>query len=247
MNKLSLLIVDDEPLAHDVIKDYCAKIDFVEVAGSCYDGISTINFLHEHSIDALILDIQMPDLTGLELLDTLKEKSPKIIFTTAYTDYALQSFEYDQVVDYLHKPVRITRFIKAIDRLKHQLELEQKAMKNPATVSELGQNPSKSIEYIIAKQDKITFKIAVREIQYLQSWGNYLKVHLSKNEVKIIRKTLSEMDAALKESGFCRIHNSYMVNIEAVKGIDGNQVLIEDQRLPVSRAFRNSAMERLLK
>ena len=104
MTKIKLLIVDDEPLAHKVLEGYCEKLDYVEIVGNCYDGLSTLNFLNKEKVDAVLLDIQMPDITGLELLDFLKNRAPKIIFTTAYSEHALKGFDYDQVVDYLHKP-----------------------------------------------------------------------------------------------------------------------------------------------
>ena len=105
MKKIKVLIVDDEPLAHKVLEGYCQNIEYVEIVGNRYDGISTLNFLNKEQVDVVLLDIQMPDLTGIELLDTLKNNAPKVIFTTAYTEYAMQSFDYDQVVDYLHKPI----------------------------------------------------------------------------------------------------------------------------------------------
>ena len=130
MKKIKVLIVDDEPLAHKVLEGYCQNIEYVEIVGNSYDGISTLNFLNKEQVDVVLLDIQMPDLTGIELLDTLKNNAPKVIFTTAYTEYAMLSFDYDQVVDYLHKPIRITRFIKALERLKRVLLLEKEFNSN---------------------------------------------------------------------------------------------------------------------
>ena len=154
MTKIKLLIVDDEPLAHKVLEGYCEKIDHVEVVGNCYDGISTLNFLNKEKVDAVLLDIQMPDITGLELLDTLKNNAPKIIFTTAYSEYALQGFDYDQVVDYLHKPIRLTRFIKALERLKKVLLLESQIQLNPppATTEQASLNQT---DFISIKDNKI--------------------------------------------------------------------------------------------
>jgi two-component SAPR family response regulator len=105
---IKILVVDDEPLPHELLESYCEGLNYVEIVGHCYDGISTLNFLKEHAVDALLLDIQMPDITGIELLQTLLQP-PKVIFTTAYTEYALQSFDFDHVIDYLNKPIQFAK------------------------------------------------------------------------------------------------------------------------------------------
>ncbi|MEM1325669.1 MAG: LytTR family DNA-binding domain-containing protein [Bacteroidota bacterium] len=242
MKNIRLLIVDDEPLAHKVLESYCNKIDFVEVVGNCYDGISTINFLNKQPVDALLLDIQMPDLTGLELLDSLKNDSPKVIFTTAYTNYALQGFDYDQVIDYLHKPIRITRFLKAIERLKKQLALEQSLRSEPiAPLPIIEQN-----EFISLKDKKTIYKIRLTDIQYIQSWGNYLKVFLDDGDVKMVRKTIKDMEAELPTSLFERIHKSYIVHRKKVRAIEGNQVKLDEMTLPIGKSYVMLVKERLV-
>ncbi|MFK7808473.1 MAG: LytR/AlgR family response regulator transcription factor [Saprospiraceae bacterium] len=236
MKKLKLLIVDDEPLAHNVLQAYCEKLDYVEVVGDCYDGMSTLNFLNKEQVDAVLLDIQMPDITGLELLDTLKNNAPKIIFTTAYTEYAIQGFDYDQVVDYLHKPIRLTRFIKALERLKKVLLLENKITSNQ--LPESNEQPSlNQSDFISIKDNKIIYRVAHSEINYIQSWGNYLKFYLKDQSIKIVRKTIKMAEVELPSNQFLRIHKSYIVNIDCVKAIDGNQIRIEDQRLPIGKSY----------
>lgn len=231
MKKINLLIVDDEPLAHDVLKGYCAKIDYVEVIGHCYDGLSTINFLNTHTVDAILLDIQMPDLTGLELVESLKNTCPKIIFTTAYTQFALQTFDYDQVIDYLHKPIRITRFIKALERLKKQLTLEQNFQKKTPLP------PVRQTEFISLKDNKTVYKIRLSDILYIQSWGNYLKIFLQNEAVKIVRKTIKEMEIELPNQEFERIHKSYIVHRQKVTALEGNQLILTDIRLPIGKSY----------
>ncbi len=236
MTTLKLLIVDDEPLAHKVLSGYCEKIDFVTVIGHCYDGISALNFLNKNKVDALLLDIQMPDLTGIELLDSLKHHAPKVIFTTAFTDFAIQGFDYDQVVDYLHKPIRITRFIKAIERLKKQILMEQdfnkKEMPNLHTTI-------KQTDFISISENRIIYRIQLANILYIQSWGNYLKVFLDNQEMKIIRKTIKAMEKELPNTLFQRIHKSYIVNIQQVTAIEGNQILIATKKLAIGKSYLN--------
>ncbi len=244
MSKIKLLIVDDEPLAHTILEDYCKKIDEVEVVGNCYDGISTLNFLNKNQVDALLLDIQMPDLTGFELLDSLKSAAPKVIFTTAYTDYALQGFDYDQVVDYLHKPVRIARFIKALQRLKKQLQLEREF--DVQSAPEAAPPKVENAEYMSLKDNKIVYKIKLSDISYIQSWGNYLKVFLQNEEVKIVRKTISAMENDLPNSAFERIHKSYIVNVHKVSSLEGNQLAVGNVLLPIGKVYQLKAKARIL-
>jgi len=236
MTKIKLLIVDDEPLAHKVLEGYCEKLDYVEVVDNCYDGISTLNFLNKEKVDAVLLDIQMPDITGLELLDSLKNNAPKIIFTTAYSEYALQGFNYDQVIDYLHKPIRLTRFIKAIERLKRILLLERDFNSNPVTAL-TDKAESTQSEFISLKDNKIIYRIAHSDINYIQSWGNYLKFFIQDKDIKIVRKTIKMVESELPTDQFLRIHKSYIVNINHILAMEGNHIKINDQQLPIGKSY----------
>lgn len=228
--------MDDEPLAHKVLEGYCEKLNYVEVVGNCYDGISTLNFLNKDKADAVLLDIQMPDITGLELLDSLKNNAPKIIFTTAYSEYALQGFDYDQVVDYLHKPIRLTRFIKALERLKRILALEREF--NNGTAPQLKIMPEVSqADFISIKDNKVIYRLAYTDILYIQSWGNYLKFFLSDKTVKIVRKTIKVVEAELSPKHFLRVHKSYIVNINHIIAIEGNQIKFDDKNLPIGKSY----------
>lgn len=245
MKKIRLLLVDDEPLAHKVLESYCQNIDYVEIVGHSYDGISTLNFLNKEPVDAVLLDIQMPDLTGLELLDTLKNNAPKIIFTTAYTEYAMQSFDYDQVIDYLHKPIRLTRFIKALERLKRILSLEKEFSNNSILQEEEKPAPTSS-NFISLKDNKIIYRIPYTDIHYIQSWGNYLKFFLSDQNIKIVRKTIKMLESELSAQHFLRIHKSYIVNINYIKAIEGNHIKLEDQRLPIGKSYLVNVKKRIV-
>ncbi len=243
MNKIKLLIVDDEPLAHKVIERYAENIDYIEIVGNCYDAISTINFLDKKPVDALLLDIQMPDLTGLELVEALRKNCPKVIFTTAYTEFALQSFDYEQVLDYLHKPIRLARFIRAMEKLKRQLSLESQFDPNKDNSS----HPVvPSQDFIVAKDNKISHKIFYSEILYIQSWGNYLKFYLDSGKVQLTRKTIKEVNDELPTQQFEQIHKSYIVNIEKVQAIQGNLVLLGDSELPIGKSFATESKKKLL-
>ena len=242
MKKIKLLIVDDEPLAHKLLEGYCASIGYVEVVGNCYDSISVINFLSKNQVDAMLLDIQMPDLTGLELLESMHKNLPKVIFTTAHAKYALEGFYYDEVIDYLHKPIRLTRFIKALERLRKQLEIEA------AVIPETTGGAIKKVDYITLKDNKIVYKIRLSEIVYIQSWGNYIKVFLTDNSTRVARKTMGEIEKMLFELEFDRIHKSYIVHRKKVKALEGNQVLMNTGvTLPIGKSYMMLAKERLIK
>ncbi len=236
MNKIKVLIVDDEPLAHEVLKGYCERIDFIEIVGHCYDGISTLNFLNKNKTDTILLDIQMPDITGLELLESLHQNTPKVILTTAFTEYAIKGFDYDQVVDYLHKPIRITRFIKAIERVRRILILENE-FKQSATSKTENSTPFHSPDFISLRENKKVYRIPYKEIVYIQSWGNYLKFFLDNQATKIIRKTIKEQESQLPEHLFLRIHKSYIVNINRVKALEGNTIILKDFKLPIGKSY----------
>ncbi|MEM7659859.1 MAG: LytTR family DNA-binding domain-containing protein [Bacteroidota bacterium] len=243
MRKLRLLLVDDEPLAHKVLEGYVQQIDFVEVVGNCYSGIDTINFLNKTPIDAMLLDIQMPDLTGLELLETLGQNGPKVIFTTAHTKFALQSFEYEQVIDYLHKPIRLSRFLKSLERLKKQLALEGGANPNPPAVS---QKEETAQDFLSVRDNKVVYKIFFSDIQYIQAFGNYLKIFLDDGEMKIARKPIKEVEKTLPADDFVRIHKPYLVNTRKVLSLQGREVMLSIGKLPIGKSFLAKARDQIV-
>ncbi|MBV6652106.1 MAG: response regulator transcription factor [Mameliella sp.] len=243
MNNIKLLIVDDEPLAHPILEKHAKQIDYLEVVGSCFDAVSTINFLNTNAVDALLLDIQMPDLSGIELIETLEQSCPKVIFTTAYTEYALESFNYEQVIDYLHKPIRLSRFIKSMERLKNQLQLEQKYT---GKGQEVKVETTLQKDHLTIKDSKVIYKIPYDEIEYIQSWGNYVKIFKDDTKVQLARKTFKELEEELPGSIFQRIHKSYIVNVKKVKALDGNRVLLDAQTIPIGKSYVVSVKKRLI-
>lgn len=231
---IKVLIVDDEPLAHKLLESYLERIEDVQLVGNCYDGLSAFNFLNRTKVDLILLDIQMPDITGMELLDSLQNNAPKIIFVTAYSEYAIDGFNYDQVVDYLLKPIRISRFLKALDRVRNirRLEADFDASQNNEKEI-LDQTPN----YIILKDNRKTTKVTFNEIAHIQSWGNYLKFFLKDGKMLMARKTIRELETQLPEAQFLRIHKSYLVNIQHVMGTENNMLVIGDLKLPIGKSY----------
>lgn len=231
--KWKCLIVDDEPLAHNVIENYIQQLPYLEKAGQCYDAASALAFLHTHHVDILFLDIQLPDLTGLDLLQSLTHK-PAVILTTAYTDYALESYEFG-VVDYLLKPIRFPRFAKAVSRALDLLKPTAR-QETPAPVAPLD-------SFITIKDDKVLHKVNVNDITHIRAWGNYLKVYFAK-EMLMTRLTLQELAQKLPPA-FLRVHKSYIVNVACIQQLEGNELVLHSARIPVGETYRAKVLDHL--
>lgn len=231
---LKALIIDDEPLAHLVIQEYAKELPFVEIVGQCHLATEAISVLKEQSIDLLFLDINMPKLTGLVFLRTLKT-APKVIITSAYPEYALESFDLD-VCDYLLKPFRFDRFLKAVNKVQELVSLEQTA---PITT----EKPASEDQQLFIKSDKRLINISLSEIYYLESYGNYVKVWLE-NEFHLTPKTLTHFEELLPTLDFFRIHKSFMLNRKYINYVEGNFVVMKNKKqLPIGKNQRSTFKE----
>ncbi len=220
-------IVDDEILARNVIEDYCSKLDNLEVVLSTGNPIEFINYMQNEKPDLVFLDIKMPELNGLEILRSLLNP-PKIILTTAYSEYALDSYNYG-VVDYLLKPIKLERFLKAIQKVSVNPILEPKTPLEP--------------EELQVKQDGILINIPFDAIKYIQSFGNYLKI-FTDQRMYLILETLTNISVQLPEN-FQRTHKSYIANLKRVEKVKKTQLYIGDKELPISNTFRILVHDRL--
>ncbi|MEO1261705.1 MAG: LytTR family DNA-binding domain-containing protein [Bacteroidota bacterium] len=222
MTKLKSLIIDDEPLAHKVILEYANDVPFLEITGQCHLATEALSVLQNKEIDLIFLDIQMPRLTGLNFLRTLN-KQPLVIITSAFDEYALESFELD-VCDYLLKPFRFERFLKAVNKAYGLFQLKQKNTPSPqpAPIDKKAEN-----HQLFIKSDKRLIQIDLMDIYYLESYGNYVKVWMS-NEFHLTFRTLSSFEAQLPEEHFFRIHKSYIINKKYINYIEGSQVLLKN-------------------
>ena len=231
---LNCLIVDDERGAHLVLQHYLSQIDRLTLAGTCENALEAINLMHHTRIDLMFLDINMPQMSGLELLSTLKNK-PLVILTTAHSEYALESYTYD-VVDYLLKPIQFTRFLKAVDKAFYHygLGLPDKTVNTP---------PSAQFETsIVIRVDGDWLRVELDDIRYAQSWGNYVKI-FTDTHIYLTALTLSELDQRLPGTQFIRIHKSYLVAIKRISRISGNDLYIHEVSLPVGLTYRRALIE----
>jgi DNA-binding LytR/AlgR family response regulator len=228
--KIKCLVIDDEPLARKLMISHISKIESLELAGECTNAIEAGNFLRTSKVDLLFLDIQMPEINGLQFIGTLKNP-PAIILTTAYRDFAPEAFDLD-VVDYLLKPISFERFSKSVNKYFDK-RLEGK------TSDVL--DPNKSSAFIYLKADRKNHKILLKEIIYIESLDDYVKVHL-KEVTLVTRENISSLEATLPTGIFVRIHRSFIINTHYVSAISSDSIEIKGKELPIGRAFKKSAL-----
>ncbi|MBI9034224.1 MAG: response regulator transcription factor [Bacteroidales bacterium] len=233
--QIKCLIVDDEPLAQRVVEKYMADLPELVLVKKCNDAIEARDVLFSEEIDLMFLDINMPKLTGLTFLKTLKNP-PLVIITTAYREYALEGFELD-VVDYLNKPFSFERFLNAINKVTDRIQSRQKQkVKIPA------ESPQMSIAqaeeaFIFVKSDKITYKVDHKDILYIESVGDYVKI-ITDDKSILSYQSLKKLEEILPAKYFPRIHKSFIISVSRIDSIEGNQIKIKDITIPIGRNYK---------
>lgn len=231
--QLKSLIIDDEPLAHKVILEYAKEVPMLQIVGQSYLATEALAVLMQQEIDLIFLDINMPKLKGLDFLRTLQKK-PIVIITSAYQEYALESFELD-VCDYLLKPFRFERFLKAVNKALEYHQLKVAAPLIPATPP---LPASEEQQQLFIKSDKRLIQIDLATVYFLESYGNYVKVWLQE-EYLLTPGTLSGFEEQLPKADFVRIHKSYIINKHHIDYIEGNQVFMRNKKeLIISKNHR---------
>lgn len=215
---MTCLIVDDEPVAREILEGYIADTPGLTLQASCSSGISALKFLKSEQPDLLFLDIKMPGLSGMELLRTL-EKPPMVILTTAYPDYALEGYDLN-VTDYLLKPFSFERFLKAV----------QKAEKRPVSGSESG-------NVLIIRADKKTWPVKTGDILLIESAGDYVTIHTKVRKITAYG-TMREMESQLP-SNFLRVHKSWIVSRTAIEYMEGNTLMVHGIQIPIGKTYRD--------
>jgi len=231
--KMNCLIIDDEPIARKGLREYILESDFLNLVGECEDALRASKQLSEQVVDLIYLDIEMPKISGIEFLKTLRHR-PLVIFTTAYPDYALEGYNLD-VIDYLMKPITFERFLKAT-----QKALEVYQMKRLADDKRHAQP-----DHFFIKSDSKYEKIAFSDVRYVESLQNYVVIHTAEKKL-IAYMTLAGLEQQLPPDQFIRVHKSFIVSIASVKSIDGNEIIIGNARIPISRTLKEAVVERIL-
>ncbi|MBW6460182.1 MAG: LytTR family DNA-binding domain-containing protein [Bacteroidales bacterium] len=234
MTRLKCIAVDDEPLALDIIQDYIIRVPFLEFQGRFESAVDALNYMKAYPVELILLDIQMEELTGIQLLKILNTK-PQVILTTAYASYALQGYELD-VTDYLLKPISFERFLQAANKAYERFILlsEERKLQEKELVI---QNPK--IDYFFVKTEYRLQKVNFNDILYIEGQGDYLKI-VTRDENIMTLQSFMRMEESLPASHFVRIHRSYIVALDKIDNIVKNQVFIADQALPVSNTYKDS-------
>jgi len=226
---MKYIIVDDEPLAHDVIESFCELLPHLSLEKHCYNAMEAMQYLNNNTVDFMFLDINMPKLTGFDFLRTLTNP-PKIIVTTAYKEFALEGYELN-VSDYILKPFSFDRLVKAINKAISEVP------KNTNTAISVA--PSNEKSRLFLKGDKKYHQIHLDDILYIEAYGNYSKVYL-KEEMIVSHEKISHFEELLNAANFLRVHKSFIVAIDKIKFIEGNRILINDHKVPIGQTYKSN-------
>jgi len=231
--KIKCLLVDDEPLALDALESLIQKIPELEIIDRCNNAVDALQLIHNKKIDLLLLDIQMPEITGIEMLKSLAHP-PKVIFTTAYREYAVEAFELD-VIDYLVKPISLERLIRSINRYHDRISRKPGPQ---ASASEI------SNKTITIYSDKKNYRVVTSSILYVEGLKDYAMVHTDNGRL-ITRQTLKNLEYILPDEEFIRVHRSYIIPLNRLDSWTSYSVIIKDKEIPVGRTYRKTIMDLL--
>lgn len=235
---MKCVIIDDEPLAVDLLQDFVQKVDALELISTFNNAIDAVSFINQNNVDLIFLDIQMPHFSGIDFLNTI-EKKPLVIFTTAYSDYAVEGFNLG-AVDYLVKPIPFHRFLKAVVRAQQVLQPVA-----AQTLTENNNTPEIEQDFMFVRAEYENVKLNFADILFIEGLKDYVKIYTTDNKFTLTLISLIKLENLLSSKGFARIHRSYIINIKHVKSIQKNKVLISDKRIPISESYKNTFFEKI--
>lgn len=231
---IKCMIVDDEQLARTLLEEYIKKLPQLELAAVCKNPLEAMEVLQQEEVDLMFLDIQMPELTGVEFLKSMRVK-PVVVFTTAYSEYALEGYQLD-VIDYLVKPFPFERFVKAVDKASEFIRLKKlDEAERPAQVMD---------DYIVVHADHKIYKIKLIDIKYIEGLKEYVS-YFTEGKRIIALESLKKLEEILPPDRFMRVHRSYIVPIDRIKIMEGNQLEIGGKMIPVGRSYREEVLKRI--
>ena len=231
--KLNCLIIDDEPVARKGMEEYVREVEFLQLVAKCENPMKAASYLEQGLVDLIFLDIRMPKISGIEFLKSLKDP-PMVIFTTAYSEYALEGYSLN-VMDYLVKPISFERFLKASNKaldfywLQHQPESQKETLP----------------DYFFIKCANKYEKVYYEEVLYIEALQNYVIIRTAERKM-ITYMTISGLEAQLPKEKFIRVHKSYVVSLSKIKAIEGNEIVINTIKIPISRNLKEEVMNRIL-
>lgn len=231
---ISCIIVDDEPIAREILENHLQKIDTIKIVANCKNAVEAFNAINSNTVDLLFLDINMPEISGLSFAKSIN-KNIKVIFTTAYREYAIDGFDL-QAVDYLLKPISFDRLLQSIYKY-----LDENTIVRQEEIMEI---PEEKTDYIFVRSDRKMVKINFAEIYYIESIGDYLKIHLSAKNI-ITRESISSIEAKLPYHDFLRIHRSFIVSIPKIESFTNEYVEVHNEAITISRSYKKEVTHRL--
>ena len=229
------IIVDDEPIAREILENHLDRIDTITVVASCKSALEAFKIINTRPVDLIFLDINMPDISGLSFAKSMS-KEYKVIFTTAYREYAVDGFDL-KAVDYLLKPISFERLIQGINKF-----FEESSAILPRQSTEIRIERDDSI---FVRSDRKMVKVNFKDIVFIESLSDYIKIHLDGQKVLVIRDTLSNMEARLPVSDFIRIHRSFIVSMQKIETFTHESIEIGKHEVPISRSYRDAVVEKL--
>jgi DNA-binding LytR/AlgR family response regulator len=229
--KFNCIVVDDEPIAQQILENYISQIEALHLVGKCSNAFEALNILHREKIDVLFLDVKMPSLSGLDMLKTL-QNPPRVILTTAFSEFGVESYEYG-ISDYLLKPIAFERFLKAVNKIliRKNEELSSEGIENRAEIEP---------KFIFFKADKKIHKYYFSDILFIEGSGNYVKIHTENATPLVVLEKLSDLEEKLPQNQFMRVHKSFIVNISHIKQIEGNMLKIKDKTVAISQSYKQN-------
>ncbi len=240
---MNCIIIDDEETARVIIKQLCSQVDELNTIEEFPNAIHAIKFLNQQEVDLIFLDIHMPDFTGFDFIQTLKNP-PKIIVTTSDKNFALEAFEYDCIVDYLVKPITLPRFLKAIQKAESATVVTSVTIPTSSESESIASSASSGENDLYVNIDRRLIKIDIPTINVVEAKGDYILIKTEKKNYTV-HSTLKKIEEKLPEDLFLKVHRSYVINIKRIIDIEDNSVLIEKDVIPVSRSNRPELMKRL--
>ena len=228
--KTKCLIIDDEPLARDLVKNHLEKLDNFEIVAECGDAMKALQVLQNQHVDLMFMDIQMPQITGIEFLKTLKNP-PRVIITTAYREYAIEGFELD-VVDFLLKPITFERFLKSVNKYF------QVSSENGNNSEGVSATSALADSFIYVKENKRVIKLLLNEILYIEGLSEYVKIYTSNKRI-VTKTSMTNMEEKLPDEGFMRIHKSYIVSLHKIEAFTSSSIEVAGKELPIGRSYKN--------
>lgn len=235
-NNIRCIIIDDEPLAIEVIESYLNSIGGFEIIAKCSNALQAYQVLQQNYVDLIFLDIQMPKLSGINFIKSLTNP-PKVIITTAYRDYALDGYELD-VVDYLLKPIRQERILKAIDKFNSQRK-NQKSNVSETSILDTTK------PFIYLKSERKTLKLFLEDIILIEGMKDYVLVHTKYSKI-ITKEQMKDIEEKLQDSNFIRVHKSFIVSLESITAFNSRSIEIDKKEIPIGRNYKNEVLKRLM-